>query len=146
MALFLESEGKLAEFKAWAKAGVKGKQAARDEETAKLREKTAQNEEARQEQEQEIRRQAEQQKAAQQVEAYMQAQQQQQQSAGQTVIVQTDDDWDGDTWWPWTGAYYTSDAYRGYVRDKFQDRWQDWNGGGRGGGGGRPRPKGGAGR
>jgi len=36
---------------------------------------------------------------------------------GQTVIVQTDDDWDGDTWWPWTGAYYTSDAYRGYVRD-----------------------------
>src|SRR6266576_1371357 len=37
MALFLESTGKLSEFKAWAKAEKKRRPAARDQETAKLR-------------------------------------------------------------------------------------------------------------
>ncbi len=37
MALFLESTGKLSEFKAWAKDEKKRRQAARDQETAKLR-------------------------------------------------------------------------------------------------------------
>jgi len=146
MALFLESTGKLSEFKAWAKDEMKRRQAARDQETAKLRQASVEAEKARLEHEKEKRRQAEAAAAA-KMEAYLQSQQQQQpQTTGQTVIVQTDDDWDGDTWWPWTGAYYTSDAYRGYVRDKFQDRWQNWNNQPGGGGGGRPRPKGGGGR
>src|SRR6266850_2171449 len=130
MALFLESTGKLSEFKAWAKDEMKRRQAARDQETAKLRQASVEAEKARLEHEKEKRRQAEAAAAA-KMEAYLQSQQQQQpQTTGQTVIVQTDDDWDGDTWWPWTGAHYTSDAYRGYVRDKFQDRWQNWNNGG----------------
>jgi hypothetical protein len=141
IALFLQSSGKFDEFKSWAKDERKRKQAARDQETAKVREE----DKVRLEQEKEAR-QAEQ-KASQQMELFMtQAQpqpqpQQQPPSGDQTVIYQIEDDWDGDTWWPGTGAYYATDAYRGYVRDKFQDRWQDWNN--------RPRPtprRGGGGR
>jgi len=140
MALFLESTGKLSEFKAWAKDEMKRRQAVRDQETAKLRQASVEAEKARTEQEKEKRRQAEAAAAA-KMEAYLQSQQQQPQT-GQTVVVQNnDDDWDGDTWWPWSGAYYTTDAYRGYVRDKFQDRWQDWNNRPGGGGGGRPTPR-----
>jgi hypothetical protein len=125
MALFLEDSARLDEFKTWSKAQIKAKQAARDQEVAKLREVSKEAEKARQEQVLAKRKEAEQ-RAASQMEAYLQSQQQ---NAGQTVIVQTDDDWDGDTWMPWTGAYYATDAYRGYVCDKFQDRWQNWNGG-----------------
>jgi len=149
LALFLQSTGKLGEFKTWADQERKRKQAARDQQTAKVREE----DKARQQQEKEAR--LAQQKAAQQMELFMtqqqpqqQQQQQQQQASGDpTVIYQFEDDWDGDTWWPGTGAYYATDAYRGYVRDKFQDRWQDWNNRPGGGGGGRPTPKrGGGGR
>jgi len=138
MALYLESTGKLGEFKSWAKDERKRRQVARDQETAKLLQASVEAEKARMEHEKEKRQQAEAAAAA-KMEAYLQSQQQQPQT-GQTVVVQTDDDWDGDTWMPWTGAYYTSDAYRGYVRDKFQDRWQNWNGGG---GGARPKRGGG---
>jgi hypothetical protein len=127
MALFLESTGRLDQFKTWSKAEIKRKQAARDEEVSKLREVSKEAEKARQEQVLAKRKEAEQ-RAAAQMEAYLQ--QQQPQNTGQTIIVNNEDDWDGDTWMPWTGAYYATDAYRGYVRDKFQDRWQNWNGGG----------------
>jgi hypothetical protein len=136
MALFLESTGRLEQFKTWSKAEMKRKQAARDEEVAKLRDASKEAEKARQEHVLAKRKEAEQ-RAAAQMEAYLQSQQQPA-AGGQTVIVQSDDDWDGDTWMPWTGAYYASDAYRGYVRDKFQDRWQNWNGGG---GGAQPKAR-----
>ena len=128
MALFLEDEGKLDEFKKWAKDEMKRKQAAREAETAKLRQVAQEQEKARQEHEKAKRQQAEAAAAA-KMEAYLQQQQQAQaapvDTGGQTVYVE--DDWDGDAWYPWTGAYYAGDAYRGYVRDKFQDRWQNWN-------------------
>ncbi len=136
MALFLDSAGKLDDFKSWSKVEMKKKQAARDQEVAKLREVSKEAEKARQEQVLAKRKDAEQ-RAANQMEAFLQSQQS---GTGQTVVVNTDDGWDGDTWMPWTGAYYAGDAYRGYVRDKFQDRWQNWNGGG-GGGGAQPKQR-----
>lgn len=143
MALFLEDEGKFEEFKKWAKEEMKRKQAARDAETAKLRALAQEQEKARLEQEK-AKRQAAEAAAAAKMEAYLQQQQQQQaqgqaaeNTSGQPVYVE--DDWDGDSWYPWTGAYYAGDAYRGYVRDKFQDRWQNWNNN-------RPQPKARAGR
>jgi len=132
MAMFLESEGKLEEFKKWAKDETKRKQTAREADAAKLRQVSIDQEKARQEQEKEKRRQAEAAASA-KMEAYLQSQQQQAQT-GQTVVINSDDDWDGATWWPGTGAYYATDAYRGYVRDKFQDRYQNWNDN-------RPQPK-----
>jgi len=145
MGLFLESMGKLDDFKAWAKEEKKRRQAARDQENAKLRQASVETEKARQEHEKDKRREAEAAAAA-KMEAYYQSQQQQAQSGGTVVIQNNEDDWDGNTWYPWTGAYYASDAYRGYVRDKYQDRWQNWNNrpgngnGGGGGGGNNPRP------
>jgi hypothetical protein len=148
MGLFLQSQGKLDEFKSWAKEEMKKKQAARDAETAKLRQVAKEQEMARLEQQKEKRKQAEAAAAA-KMEAYLQQQQAQgaatpPDGTGQTVYV--DDGWDGDSWYPWTGAYYASDAYRGYVRDKFQDRWQNWNNRPGGGGGGTPKVRGGGGR
>jgi len=48
--------------------------------------------------------------------------------------------WAGDTYWPWTGAYYSTGVYRGAVAGKASNAYRNWNGGRvRGGGGGRRR-------
>src|SRR6476646_11393347 len=80
IALFLDSAGKLDDFKTWSKVEMKRKQAARDQEVAKLREVSKEAEKARQEQVLAKRKEAEQ-RAASQMEAFLQTQQQ---GTGQT--------------------------------------------------------------
>jgi len=134
MGLFLEKQGKFEEFNKWADAERKRRQMVFEQEQAQKRtlavkEQVARKEEAKAATEE--RRRLEQEQAARDMELAMQYQQQQVASDPQTQTVVVDDGhWNGSTWYPGTGAYYASAAYRGYVRDKAGDAIQKW----------RPRP------
>lgn len=129
IAVFLEKEGKLPEFKKWAAAERQRRQEAYAAELTQKRTQAAQAEEVRRDQalanaQERQRQQAE--LAARQMEYALQTQQQA--PAGQTVVHHDDDAYWGDVWYPWNGAYYANGVYRAQVRDRAQDSWQKWGG------------------
>ncbi|MCY2952584.1 MAG: hypothetical protein NTU53_11500 [Planctomycetota bacterium] len=132
MGLFLEKQGKFVEFGKWADAETKRRQMVFEQEQAQKRTLAVKEQVARKEEAQaaaEERRRLEQEQAARDMEMAMQYQQQQVGGDPQTVVVDGGHSY-GSTWYPGTGAYYASAAYRGYVRDKRGDAIQKW----------RPRP------
>jgi hypothetical protein len=141
--LFLESQGKLDDFKKWSIAERDRQQAEwetkqaeqkaqKDQEAAERREAAAAAAEARRQQE----------LAAQQMQYAIGQQEQSYAPAPQQQSVTYSDGWWGDGNYGYGAAYYYNNAYRGAVRDRAQNAYQRWqqnrpaNLPARGGGGG----------
>jgi hypothetical protein len=130
MGLFLQEQGKLDDFKTWSLAEQKRREEdlAKQEAEQKAKEQTERQERADAFQQQ---KQQEQEEAAQrQMEMALQQQQQQMSNGdgGASGSSAANDYVWGDPygWYGGYYAYYNSNAYRGYVRDKAQDAYQRW--------------------
>jgi len=141
MGVFLQKQGKFDEFVKWAKVERERRQAAYEKENEEKQKQYA--EKVKNEKEKQAAAYAESQAklraseaaAASQMEAGIEYQEMS--FAG---APSDNNEWSGDTYWPWTGAYYATGVYRGAVADKAANAYRNWNGGRvRAGGGGRRR-------
>jgi len=128
LALFLQSQGKLDEFRDWAIVERARRQAEFEQQQADAKAKAAADKTARQQEAAERQRQEQ---IAQQQMAAALAQQQQQQAQSQPQPDNSSANYESDGWWQepaygWSGAYYYSNAYRGQVRDRAQNAYQRW--------------------
>ena len=143
MAVFLEKQGKLEEFKKWAEEEKKRRVAERRAEAAQQRATAAEAERQRREdalEAAEHKRREDAQLAAMRME--LAAQQQAAEPVAPQLPVDNPQFWDDDDDY-WAYPYYYTNAYRGEIRDRLEDAWGRWQnnprptpyrGGGRSGG------------
>jgi len=136
MGMYLQKLGKFDEFTKWAIVERQKRQDAYAKETAQKREQYVAAQQAEKEArtvayaQSQAKAAADQEIAAKQMEAGIEYQEQ---SGGGSSGGS--DQWYGDNYWPWTGAYYSSNAYRGAVADRARNAYSNWNGARRAGGG-----------
>jgi hypothetical protein len=137
MGLFLQKQAKFDDFVKWASAERQRRQAVYDKEMAEKRQQAAQAAKDQQTEKEAAYAQfrakqlAAQEAAAKQMETAMRLQDaasSQDSSSGTSSPAVAEGYWNGNTWWPWTGAYYSNNTFRGAVRDKVQNSYQNWNG------------------
>lgn len=131
MGLFLQKQGKLDDFRDWSIAAQTQRA---EQEQKEMQEQQAKDQQARQERAQAYAAQKQQEQQARQMEAALQAQQQSTDSS-QSSSSNDDAGWAYSSGWPAYGygyGYYSSNAYRGYVQDKYRNAYDRWSN--------RPRP------
>ncbi len=118
MSLFLEKQGKLAEFEKWSSAEHKRRQEAYELECKKKREQTAASQATRDDAAYaSIRRRLEQEEAVGQMVIAMPS------DGGSTASY--DGSWN-ENYYPSNGYYYSGAAYRAAARNRVSDRMQNW--------------------
>ena len=128
MALFLQDQGKLGDFRDWSV----GAQKRRQEELDKaLADQKAAEQQAREQRAAEYAQQKQAEQAAQMSAAleYQYSADSGGSGGGGTTYVDNDGWWGYPYGWSSYYTYYNSNAYRGYVRDKAQDAYQRWQSG-----------------
>ena len=127
MAVFLQEQGKLDDFKNWSVDAQKRRQEELDKAMADQKAAEAQARQERATAAAQQKQQEQQEQAAAQMSAALQYQDSSSYSQQQQQPYVDNDNWWGNPYgWAAYGMYYNSNAYRGYVRDKAQDAYSRW--------------------
>lgn len=136
IAAYLQEEGKFEDFKKWSADEKRRRQEAYAKELAEKRVAAAEAEKIRREQAIAAAQERQKQEAEERARRMEYAMQQQaSQPSGGGVSYDHDGYW-GDSWYPYSGAYYAGALYRSQVRDRASNSWSRW----RANAGSRPRP------